>query len=89
MTRPLSRSLLTLVSGVGSLTVVGILTWLMLVQLTWNADVAIGNAPNLVRDPQQLRVATPGQQGTLDSEVAIALLLGAGDCAFCGGSDTR
>ena len=39
-----------LVSGVGSLTVVGILTWMTLVQLTWNADVAIGNAPNLVRD---------------------------------------
>jgi len=39
-----------LVSGVGALTVVGILTWLTLVQLAWNADVAIGNAPNLVRD---------------------------------------
>ena len=39
-----------LVSGVGALTVVGIVTWLTLVQLAWNADVAIGNAPNLVRD---------------------------------------
>jgi hypothetical protein len=39
-----------LVSGWGALTVAGILTWLTLTQIAWNADVALSNVPNLVRE---------------------------------------
>ena len=62
-----------LVSGVGSLTVVGILTWLTLVQLTWNADVAIGNAPNLVRDglANALGSGLAALSESLDDETAL------------------
>ena len=34
----------------GSLTITGIVLWATAVQAAWNADVKIGNAPNVVRD---------------------------------------
>ena len=39
-----------LLSGFASLTVIGIATWLTLVQKAWNADADIEGAPNTVRD---------------------------------------
>jgi hypothetical protein len=62
-----------LVSGVGSLTVVGILTWMTLVQVAWNADVAIGNAPNLVRDglANALGSGLAALSESLDDETAL------------------
>lgn len=62
-----------LVSGVGALTVVGILTWMTLVQLAWNADVAIGNAPNLVRDglANALGSSLTALSESLDDETAL------------------
>lgn len=39
-----------LLSGFASLTVIGIVTWLTLVQKVWNADADIEGAPNTVRD---------------------------------------
>ncbi|HEX9767009.1 MAG TPA: DUF3892 domain-containing protein, partial [Nitriliruptorales bacterium] len=39
-----------LFTGVGSLTALGILSWVTLVQEVWNADVDIANAPGTLRD---------------------------------------
>jgi hypothetical protein len=62
-----------LVSGVGSLTVVGILTWMTLVQATWNADVAIENVPNVLREglANALGAGLTALSTSLDDETAI------------------
>ncbi|KTC83406.1 hypothetical protein [Legionella cincinnatiensis] len=39
-----------LFTGVGSLTALGILLWLTLVQKVWNSGVELDNAPNVLRD---------------------------------------
>jgi hypothetical protein len=39
-----------LFTGIGSVTALGILTWLTLVRKAWSADVDISNAQNLLRD---------------------------------------
>ena len=39
-----------LFTGVGSLTALGILLWLTLVQKVWNGGVELDNAPNILRD---------------------------------------
>jgi hypothetical protein len=62
-----------LVSGVGTLTVFGILTWMTLVQVAWNADVAIGSAPNLLRKglANALGAGLKALSTSLDDDTAI------------------
>jgi hypothetical protein len=62
-----------LVSGWGALTVAGILTWMTAVQFFWNADVAIGSAPNLVREglANALGAGLAALSTSLDDETAI------------------
>jgi hypothetical protein len=43
-------SMALLLTGVGSLTALGILSWLTLVQFAWNGAVELDNAPNVLRD---------------------------------------
>ena len=62
-----------LVSGVSVLTVAGILTWLTFVQVSWSIDVAIGNAPNLLREglANALGAGLTALSTSLDDETAI------------------
>lgn len=62
-----------LVSGVGSITVVGILTWMTLVQAAWSADVAIEDVPNVLREglANALGAGLAALSASLDDETAI------------------
>jgi hypothetical protein len=56
-------SSLLLFTGLGSLTGIGILLWLTLVQKAWNGDAKLDNAPNVIRD--SLATAMGAQLGKL------------------------
>ena len=65
-----------LVSGIGWLTIAGIVTFLTAVQKVWNEDVKIENAPNLLRDglANALGSALSALSTSLDDQTAVGQL---------------
>jgi hypothetical protein len=69
-----------LFTGVGSLTALGILLWITLVQTVWNSAVELDNAPNMLRDSLAASVgadSTPAGELTVDGTPDSALVVNA------------